>query len=298
MTSMLYQHSSLITVDGANVAMDADAVADLPTQGQYIDLAVLGYANFLSGSYTQLSSDVDDITTVVTVNSAKVKNATFALLEAIPSSSSASMTAYGTSVVGTRNKLIIQNRTVVLSGGGLDVTLPEQDYFANIQTWQGNANNVLQGTKVKHGQGIGAVLVQAAGAALFKSFGKHAAISSDKDISKNGDGLAVSIKTAIDEAAGTSYTGSKMFKRYLDSGRLFDDNADIGSTITYNFANTNIDFVVQLSGNVTDPDAGDTINAAFINRVLGNKTAGATKVAANGAYKMNILVRMQQRNDM
>mgnify|MGYP006120030265 CR=1 FL=1 len=301
MTSMLFEHSTLITVAGADAVMDADAVAGLPAAGAYIDLAVIGYANFLTGTYKQLSAtDVEDIETTVTVDSAKVRAATFALLETVPASSSAALTTYGTAVIGTKDKLVIQSKATILSEAVTDVSPADssQHYFANLQVWQGDNTNVLDTGRVKHSQGIGAVLVQAAGAALFKSFGKNAAISSDKEISKNGNGLAVSIKTAIDEAAGTSYTGSKMFRRYLDSGRLFDDNADVNSTQNYNFKNTNIDFVVQLTGNVTDPDVGDVINGAFINRVLGDKSAGATKVGSDGAYMMNILVRMQQRNDL
>ena len=87
-----------------------------------------------------------------------------------------------------------------------------------------------------------------------------------------------------------------MFKRYLDSGRYYDDNADVGSSHAYNFNNANLDFVVQLQGSLSDSSTNAALSAAAITRILGN--SDNTKVLSNSTYKMNIFVRLQQRDDL
>ena len=297
--ALVRQHSTLITVEDADVSIDAEAAAGLPSQKGSIELAVIGFANFMSGSYQQLSSDVQDITSTVSINSAQVKKASFALLTEAPSDAGITFTSYGKAVKNTGDKLVIQSKSALNKDNNntaISVVNPAQDWFANLRVWAGTDTNIIHnGSNVKNGQGIGAVLVQAAGAALFKSLGKNAAINNENSVESKQSKLSSDIANAIQESA-KDYTDSAMFKRYLDSGRYYDDNADVGSSHAYNFNNANLDFVVQLQGSLSDSSTNAALSATAITRILGN--SDNTKVLSNSTYKMNIFVRLQQRDDL
>lgn len=294
---LLFQSNSLITISGGNVSIDAAEAAGLPTQKSQVELSVKGYANFISGTYIQNSSDVTDIKSTVTVTSDKVEKASFVLLAKPPSDSGASQKAYGNSVYGTKAEMVIDNKSALQKEDGTgSITLDSGAWFANLRTYAGDVNNVLSGNTVKTGQGVGAVLVQAAGAALFKSLGKNAAISNDSTVEAKASTLATSIKTALDETDQT-YAGSSFFRRYLDSGRYAKDGpGDVDGTAAYNLKNANFDFMVQLQGTVSDPNT--TLNSTIITRVLGTSGTDHKVDTTSKQYKMNIFVRLQQRNDL
>lgn len=297
--ALVRKHATLITVSGADAEIDLEAASQLPGEGEGIDLAVIGFANFMSGSYQQLTSDVHDITSTVNINANQVRNASFALLTTLPSDSAANFSTYGDSVKDTGSKLVIQDKSALNkddNSGTVSVFTEAHDWFANLRVWAGDNNNVIDSNgNVRNGQGIGAVLVQAAGAALFKSLGKNAAINNENTIESKQSKLANDLGNAIREST-SNYTESTMFKRYLDSGRYYHDNADVGSTQTYNFENANIDFVVQLQGTLSDTD--DTLNNAIISRALGTSLSDHKVVNDTFNYKLNIFVRLQQRDDL
>jgi hypothetical protein len=301
--SLIRQHATRIDITNGHVSFDAAVASGLPGEKESIDLAVIGFANFMSGTYQQLTSDVQDITSTVTIDDAKVKNATFALLTAIPADvGAANFSSYGTTVSGTGSKLVIQAKTSVYnkaSGSnqaGVQVLGASHAFFGNLDVWAGTLANVSDVSGVKQNQGLGSVLVQAAGAALFKSLGKNASIDNDDTVEGKQANLATAIDTAMTETAAT-YSTSTMFKRYLDSGRYYDDNADVGSSHAYNFKNANLDFIVQLSGTLSD-SSGDTITNAVVNRILGTTLTDHKVALADKSYKMNILVRLQHRDDV
>lgn len=296
--SLLVQSDALIEVGDGNVSIDFAAAAGLPSTKTAVDLAVTGFANFISGTYIQNSADVNEIKSTVTVTSDKVKNASFVLLDSLPNDSGASFSAYGNAVTATKSEMIIDNKSALQKEdgtGSITAGMGSGAWFANLRVYAGEINNVVDGTTVKTGQGIGAVLVQAAGSALFKSLGKNAAISNDTVVEGKAGALATSIKSALDETDAT-YTGSSFFRRYLDSGRYAKDNGDVDGTVSYNLKKANFDFMVKLTGAVSDPQTA--LTEAIITRVLGTSGSDHKVDTSSNEYTMNIFVRLQQRNDL
>ena len=68
------QSSSVIAIDNGNVQFDPDTTAGLPTNERAsVELAVIGFSNFISGTYVQDSSDVTNVKSTLTVNSDQIK---------------------------------------------------------------------------------------------------------------------------------------------------------------------------------------------------------------------------------
>lgn len=296
--ALTQSHSSVIYVNNANISFDAEVAGGLPTTGETdeVDLAVIGFADFVSGSYQQLTSAPNDITSTVTVNTTDLKNATFKLLTAAPTGATFTFSTLGDAIKDTEEGLVIQDASAIKPAGKAAVTKGAGAWFANLRTWAGDLSNVVDGSNVHESQGMGAVLVQAAGAALFGRLGKNAAISNDASIEGKQAGLASAIAATISESAGTNYKDSKMFKRYLDSGRYEADNVDVNASVDYNLDAANFDYIVQLQGSVAD--SSEALTAGVINRVLGVIGGGHHKVQTDLTYKMNIFMRIQQDDEL
>lgn len=285
-TVLRFNHGALIDIN-ATVGLDFDLVGNLPQSE--CDLSVEGIGNFASGNYTQLSSDVDDITSNFTLNPADIQDCGFFLKN--PSGTGVSLSTFGSAVHNTADNLVIKNRKLY---GSVD-TVVNRAWFANLQTMSGVPNNVSDATKLNPGKanaGPGAVLVQAAAAALFKKLGKHAALNNDKEIQAKQSELATSMSGAFAEA-GVNYATSKVFKRYLESGRYAADGPDVNTIVNYDVTSTVYDFIVQLSGNVND-SSGDDVSAA-VSTMLG-ASGTDTKVDANGKYKFNVYMRLNHQS--
>jgi hypothetical protein len=144
--SLLRQHGTLITVENANAVIDAEAAGGLPSnEGASIDLAVIGFANFMSGTYQQNTSDPQDITSTVSINSDQIEKASFALLTALPTDSGAGFSTYGEDVKNTGDKLVIQDKSAINSddnSAAVTVVNSAHDWFANLRVWQGTDSNV------------------------------------------------------------------------------------------------------------------------------------------------------------
>lgn len=290
-------HGSVIYVNNANISFDAEVASGLPTdESGEVDLAVIGFADFVSGSYQQKTSAPNDITSTVSVVTDDLKNATFKLLTAAPTGATFSFSTIGDAIKDTEEGLVIQDASAIKPVGKDAVTKGSGAWFANLRTWAGTLSNVVDGANVLESQGMGAVLVQAAGAALFGRLGKNAAISNDSSIEAKQSALATAIAGTISETAGTNYNDSKMFKRYLDSGRYEADNVDVNASVDYNLDAANFDYIVQLQGSVADED--DVLTAAVVNRVLGTIGDGHHKVQTDLTYKMNIFMRIQQDDEL
>ena len=282
---LIFNHSALITVDGA-ATLDINTASSLPQS--HCDLAVVGIGDFVSGNYTQKSGDVNDIVSNFTLSSTSVQGAGFYLSTAPVG---VTLSTFGNAVTATSTSLEIKQRKLI---GNFDVG-EDKDWFANLQTMDGNRSLVSTVTALKTGGdngGAGAVLVQAAASALFKALGKHAALNNDKAISSKQVKMSNDMSNAWKET-DASYNDSDIFKRYLDSGRYADDGADVNTVVNYNLVSTSYDFIVQLSGNVTD--SSDPNTDLDIARILGNSAAGETKVLENGDYKFNVYMRLQHQ---
>lgn len=287
--SIVFNYGSLITLNDVDALLNVEPATALP-QSQ-VDMAVVGIADFLSGNYIQKSSDVNDIESNFTFGADAVEGAGFYLqpvdTEELPTG--LSLTSYGTAVHGTSDNLEITGK----SNHGIHDTGSDRKWFANLQTMAGVKSNVSDTNTLFVGKdkaGIGAVLVQSASAALFKKLGKHAALSNDKAIQAKQTELASSLKGGWDEVAN-SYDDSVIFQRYLASGRYADDSADVNTVVDYNVSGMKFDFIVQVKGNVADKD-DETLAIATI---LGDSSAGETKVDSAGNYTFNVYMRLEHQ---
>jgi hypothetical protein len=285
-TVLRFNHGALINL-GANVGLDFEPESALPQQE--CDLSVEGIGNFASGNYTQLTGDVNDITSNFELSISGIEDCGFYLKD--PTGTGVSLSNYGSVVHATSDNLEIKAKK---SYGNVN-TATDREWFANLQTMNGLRSNVSDATKLNAGKanaGPGAVLVQAAAAALFKQLGKHAALNNDKEIQAKQTPLATSMSSAFAEV-GVNYSDSKVFKRYLESGRYAADGPDVNTVVNYDVTSTVYDFIVQLSGNVNDADSDDV--SAAVSTMLG-VSGTDTKVDANGAYKFNVYMRLNHQS--
>jgi hypothetical protein len=304
-TSIVFQHESLIMVDGA-ASIDAEAAVGLPGESAAVDIAVEGFANWITGDYVQDTTDINDIKSNLVVNTSRLKTAGYSLLTALPGDSGAAFSSYGDVIKTKGSGLVIdssKNVTSMLKNDGVTsvaLTSAAASWFVNLRAWAGTDSNVYSGTAIKHDKStLGSVLVQTAGAALFQKLGRNAALKNDIDIHDRENKLANDISNALTEVA-INYTDSKFFKRYLDSGRYDDDSSrDTGNgPVTYALDNANFDFMVQVGGTVSDSDADDLTALGVLTRILGDRSAGEHMVNSDATYTMNLFLRMRQKNNL
>lgn len=305
MTSLVFQHDTLITVDGA-ATIDADAAAGLPAEGSAVDIAVEGFANWISGDYVQNTGNINDIKSNLTVDKSTLKTAAYSLLTSLPSDSGATFSSYGDIIKTKGSGLVIDSSkgvTSMLKNDGItSVTLTSgaAAWFVNLRAWAGVDSNVYAGTALKHDKStLGSVLVQTAGAALFQKLGRNAALKNDTDIHAKENKLANDISAALTESSA-NYSVTKFFKRYLDSGRYDDDSSrDTGNgPITYALDNANFDFMIQVGGTVSDSSADSLTAAGVLTRILGDRSTGEHMVNSDASYTMNLFLRMRQKNNL
>jgi hypothetical protein len=285
--SIVFSYGSLITLDNLNAQLNVEPDTTLPQL--HVDMAVVGIADFLSGNYTQKSSDVNDIVSNFTFGASAVEGAGFYLQNSGDLPEDLTLTSFGDAVHATGDNLAITGKT----SHGTYNTGTDRKWFANLQTFAGVKSNVSDANSLKVGKdkaGIGAVLVQSASAALFKKLGKHAALANDKAIQAKQTELATSLKAGWDEVAN-SYDDSVIFQRYLASGRYADDGADVNAVVDYNVSGMKFDFIVQLTGNVADKDE----ESLAIASILGDSSAGETKVDSAGDYTFNVYMRLEHQ---
>lgn len=304
MTSLVFHHDTLITVD-APASVDAEVAVDLPAESAEVDIAVEGFANWISGDYVQNTSDINDIKSNLSVNKSTLKTAAFSLMTDIDHTA-AVFSSYGDVIKSKGSGLVIDSSrgvTSMLKSDGVTsvgLTTDAASWFVNLSAWAGTDSNVYSGTALKHDKStLGSVLVQTAGAALFQKLGRNAALKNDTDIHDKESKLANDISNALTESSA-NYTDSKFFKRYLDSGRYDDDSSrDTGNgPVTYALDNANFDFMIQVGGTVSDSDADSLTDAGVLTRILGDRSAGEHMVNADATYTMNLFLRMRQKNNL
>ena len=305
-TPIVFQHDTLITVD-APASIDAEVAVDLPAESAAVDIAVEGFANWISGDYVQNTGDINDIKSNLTVNRSRLKTAAFSLMTDI-SHTTASFSSYGDVIKTKGSGLVIDSSkgvtSMLKSDGVTSVSLTDAaaSWFVNLRAWAGVDTNVYDSANnaIKHDKStLGSVLVQTAGAALFQKLGRNAALKNDTDIHAKESKLANDISNALTESSA-NYSDTKFFKRYLDSGRYDDDSSrDTGNgPVTYALDNANFDFMIQVGGTVSDSDGDSLTDAGVIARILGSKNDGEHMVNDNASYTMNLFLRMRQKNNL
>ena len=125
-----------------------------------------------------------------------------------------------------------------------------------------NQANELPVTTVKRGEtSIGDALLNCVSQSLFKNFGRTSAINNDIALKKDLQSQFFTAANGDLAEENNSYTGSKFFRRYLQSGRYADDTtSNFENTVDYNLNDTVFRFILQINGSMTDSDASGTVN--------------------------------------
>lgn len=316
--SLFFNIKNVLQIQNQNASINIIDETDVGNNIAY-DMAFVGAANFLSGNYTQNSSDINDIKSTLTVDQSELSTAHFLLVDSAASFPFGGRSAYGNSVT----------RSGHYYGTSAVTELDTTDAAVNIGLFdgQGDAAYFTFGTDLvpmtKIANGIDATLVdggvllndgsnpgeglyQAVAAALFKKIGKNAAILNDQSLIDALSGQLSSVLAAeIDEVAN-NYSESKFFGEYVDSGRYASDTAasDINDSapVSYNLNDLTMNFVVSITGSVIDSDsnpqdlqAGDATSSSVINRVFGaiDATNGGHLIRSDGTYSVNCFVQLK-----
>lgn len=295
--SLGFNCSTLIYLNDMDVEFNVEQQESVALPKTTVDLAVKGIGNFAIGNYTQKSSDVEDIVSNFSLNSTLLPAVDFHLIDIIPDG--ISLSTYGTAVHTTKDKLVVQGRQYLNRGvdDKIDTGSSATAWFANLEAWSGSLANVADIDSLIQGKGgLGPVLVQAASAALFKSFGKHGAFTNDEDIADKATTLASTMSTQFIDS-GANYVDSVIFKQYLHSGRYADDVVDVNNVVSYNLDNTTYDFIVEINGSVLDKDSDSFLD---VGAVLGNGTLGTDHLynSSSSKYQINVFMRLEQQDDV
>ena len=292
--TLRFRTNNLITIDNVNGTINVQGLQTLPEIP--VDMAILGYVDFISGSYEQRSTNVKDINSSVGVNAFGLVGGVYKLIsDNSVNDLNFSFTSYGNTIKGQGNKLLAQADGINKNTFG-SISTESGAYFSDLSNYNGKISSIIaNSSKIKHNRsGLGAVLIQAISVALFKSLGRNAAINNDSTIRNKDINLANKIANEWNEDY-SGYSNSKYFMRYLDSGRFYDDGGSVGNASIYNFSNATFDFIVKLTGKIDDSDSSINMGAISINRIFG-EYPNETKVMSDGNYELNIFFRLTQTN--
>ena len=316
-TQLSYNITSVLEITDADASVNA-LPAETMAAGAY-DMAFVGFANFLSGNYIQNSASVDDIKSNIAVSAAALSNAHLFYV--------ADVSGVGTDIYpggqeSTYGAAITQTGTLFGSSAVTNVQLADDsivtlasvapfgnEFIAMTDISAGTgASVVIAATKTlaKGASSVGDGLLQAVNAALFKKLGKSAALLNDSTLVTN---LNTKLHTALSgnmDESSKPYGNSKFIKRYVESGRYQDDDADLSADVAYNLNNVLVNMIVTIKGSVVDTDAGIggpdlSANSDAINQIFGTvdtdhliDTAG---VGTNTVGDYTITVMLSLRND-
>ncbi len=303
--SLQIQSNTLI-----EVSLDPKLVTEgnvgLPTQKGSIDMVVIGYGDFVSGTYKDINPEGggDDIESNVSVVASNIHNMAYEHSTTVPANSDITLTAY----VNTPNpadlmvvgKPTIRARSYDGSGNTNKITFGEnKNWYASYDVWSNDDANLFETTEVKHSNDrLGGMLVEAVSAALFRKYGRYVAILNDDVIKGKQSDISTAVGNFLNETNEDAAT-SMVFKHYLDSGRYQEDGPDreaagADQRIPYNFNDAEFDFVVKVSGTVKNGDA--VIDSALIQPALGTGHKVSSAEGSVGQYSMNIFLRLIQKD--
>ena len=298
--SLSYNITDLLTINGANASVNALTTESVAT-GNY-EMAFFGVANFLSGSYTQDTSDVNDIKSTITLSESALSNAHFFYVAETSAYPFGGESDYGGTI--TQTGLIYGSGAVnSMNARGTNVLLSDSKTFHTDSQLVAMTNIALgsDDTVVAAGQlqqkksSVGDGLLQTVSAALFKKLGKNAALLNDTALAAS---LNNKFHGALSDNMSESekpYITSKFFKRYLESGRYRSDAADVnGTVVSYDLNDTIVNMIVSISGNVVDSDNGPNLqdDTAAITQIFG--TSGTDHlIADNGVYSIRAFISLR-----
>jgi hypothetical protein len=304
-----YNITSVLSISNANA--NVNALSPETTATDAYEMAFVGVANFLSGNYIQNSAAVNDIKSNVAVSATALNNAHFFYVSNVDTDNSASYpgggeSAYGNNIAQTGtifgsaavNSVAMSNNDAVVIGDFADFG---NEYIAMTSIAAGSGDTVVDSgdKKLLAGQSsVGDGLLQAVSAALFKKLGKNAALLNDSDlITDLNTKFHTALQTEMVESA-KAYGDSKMFKRYLETGRYQNDGGDLNSDIAYNLNDTVVNMVINISGHVNDADGGPDLsaNTDAINQIFG--TVGtdhkiSVTSGTEGIYDIKVFVQLK-----
>ena len=312
-----------VSIDGI---LDPETIPSLPdSTSDKIDIAVIGFGNFISGTFQQNTTDPDEIVSNTIISASGVQACDFALLEGsnrtthfntMGTAPTMSGADYSTALDTSKSNLIVTDIAKImptgssLAGDMVTVLSNNANFFANLKTWAGTNSNVVisegGSTALKEGTGgWQAVLVQAVSGALFQQYGKATAILNDDETAFSGNTtFGDAVVTALADSNATKST-TKIFDHYLASG-MYDADTDAteGST-AYDLDGATFDFVVNLSGNLTDTDSTKFNTTEARKSLLALSLGGASDAASvnkvditASTYSIRLLVRLVQKDDL
>tara|TARA_B110001469_G_scaffold123997_1_gene136914 strand:+ start:6495 stop:7433 length:939 start_codon:yes stop_codon:yes gene_type:complete len=308
--ALSYDITSVFTINNQDVSVNAFVAPTV--DGTAYDMAFVGFANFLSGAYTQDTSDVNTTKSNFTVSQAALNNA-HVFYVSDGTYPHGGETTYGAGIAQTGTLFGSSAVTNIQLADDSVATLASikpfgTEFIAMTNISSGTGEGVVISateTLAKGASSVGDALFQAVNAALFKKLGKSAAILNDTNlVASLNSSLYTLLSTEVDESTDTAYANSDFIKRYIDSGRYQDDNADIdGTAVDYNLNNVIMNMVVQIKGSVVDADDAPALasDSDAINRIFGTvdtdhliDTVGA---GTNTVGDYTITVLLSLKND-
>ena len=293
-----YNVENILSITDANASVDAVQAVDI-NQTQY-DAAFHITGNFLSGNFIQNSSDINDIISNVSFSSDGLNSAHAFLIDSAAIDGTGKRTAYGNAASAQKALRVTSSTYSNVNVNGVesaistfvDVNGADAIPMINQSGDLPDTNNAL----VAANTDFGTALLNAVSQALFKRLGKNAALKNDTSLRTD---LMNKFFTAINDHASevsNTYSDSKYFKRYLDSGRYADQHTsqNVAALKSYNVDDTMFKMIVNVSGSVLDSSGPDLSVTANSTRIFGD--AGSDTLVANGAYSTHIFVALRHRD--
>jgi hypothetical protein len=325
MSVFRFENSSVINVSIDGV-LDPESIPSLPdTTTDKIDIAVIGFGNFISGTFQQNTSDPDEIVSNTTITANGVQACDFALLEGAnrtshfaTMSTAPTMSAedYSNALDISKDNLIVKNIAKIIPTDGtlasemVTVLDNNANFFANLKTWAGTDSNVKLTesgeTALKEGTGgWQAVLVQAVSGALFQQYGKATAILNDDETAFSGNTtFGEAVVTALKDTSATK-SDTKIFDHYLASGMYDADTDATEGPTNYDLDGATFDFIVNLTGSIKDTndqlfnttDARKSLLALSLGGASDATSVNKVSIA-NSTYSIRLLVRLVQKDGL
>lgn len=281
---MALEYNIVDVIDITDANADVNAIINDVNNDAY-EMGFVGVANFLSGNYAQPTSDINDITSNLTVSQSALNNAHFFYVSNVDTANSKTYPGGGESAYGAN---ITQTGTLFGTAAVTKVAMANNDpveitnfatfgneFIAMTNITNGTAETVVNSTDtklLKDQSSVGDGLLQAVSAALFKKLGKNAALLNDTDLVSSLNTKFYNALNGIMGEANTDYANSGIFQRYLGQGKYESEAADAdGNDIDYQLNGTLVNMVINLSGQVVDTDNGPNLasNTAAINSIFG-----------------------------
>ena len=294
MSYLDFKIETILEVSAAAAQVDATASPEI-NQTAY-DAAFYFSGNFLSGNFRQDTADIDSLTSNLVLDQTGFNASHAFLLDAGDVTGSGSRSTYGNSAAQQKALRVTDSTYANMDVGGTELVIDSYVHMNGTDAIPmiSQAGELPAGALSASDTGVGEALLNAVSQALFKKMGKNAALNNDANIKTDLQGkLYEAINVAVREE-NVSYSSSKYFKRYLDSGRyISDSNLNVDEVKPYTVNDTVIHALVNITGSVTDGDGPTLSVEANSVRIFGDPASAETQVT-NGTYTTHILVALRQ----